>query len=122
MAALMGNLGLIELINLRQCLDNREPIELERRTLIRIRCLVMIYKTTIRRCKSADKACRDLRTSRDGQPFMGQSAIQYMTRNNGLNGILEVTQALTGQTPTLNAPVDEHPRPQNTKRKREAVA
>lgn len=105
LTALIG-VGLIQLLSLRKQVEEESITPLDRRTLIRIRCLVMLYKETAHRHGSIALARNDMRASRGGLPFMGQTPIQYMVRQ-GLKGIVETTRAVTGGLPDLKAPVTE---------------
>ncbi|WP_166255892.1 hypothetical protein [Marinobacter salicampi] len=88
--------GLLELEQLRK-LPARP---LERETLIRIRCYVLIYKKTARRAGTVDKAQRELRLARTGHPFFGKSPIHLMM-HGGKDGVADACMALTGRVPEM---------------------
>lgn len=88
--------GLIELEQLRKL--PAKPLETEK--LIRIRYYVLIYKETAKRAGSVDKAHREIRMARTGQPFLGKPPIHLMM-NGGMDGIAAACKALTGRIPEL---------------------
>lgn len=91
-------IGLIELEQLR-----RSPAtSLGREQLIRIRCLVMIYKDTLRRTGAVYRASNILRTPRAEKPFSGNSPFQLMI-NDGMVGIGSTCKALTGRVPDMSS-------------------
>lgn len=93
-SALIGS-GLLELDKIR-----KEPERTaNRERLIRIRCVVEIYRYLMKENGRDPLECsRVLRSRREGAPFYNQSALTHM--KTGLRELVEACKFFTSSTPT----------------------
>ena len=92
------NVGLIDL----QPLRTLPAQHLSREQLVRVRCLVMIYKVLMRKHGSISEARGELRSSRDEAPFKGKTPLKLML-SEGVVGIADACNALTGGAPEVSS-------------------
>jgi hypothetical protein len=94
LSALLGS-GLLELEKIRKEPETRAS----RERLIRIRCVVEIYRYLMKQNDRDPPECsRVLRSRRDGAPFYNQSALTHM--KTGLRELVESCKYFTSTTPT----------------------
>jgi hypothetical protein len=91
---LLGGIGLIQLEKFR----SESARELDRKTLIRIRCFVMIYKSLVYKNGSISKANREIRIPLSGSVFVGKSPLNHILRNDMI-GLMEVCKYFAGKLP-----------------------
>lgn len=88
------SVGLIELGRLKE-----EPAGgLERDRLLRIRCLVMIYRDLANKCRTLSEMRSRLLSPIEEAPFHGEMPIKYILGGE-TKFILDTCKALTGQSP-----------------------
>jgi len=94
--------GLIDLEKVR-----KTPAQDQNRNkLIRIRCLVMVYKYLRKNEGTLDGVSKKLREPVSDSPFFGSSPLRHMLKN-GVVGIAAATKFFTGSLPELQNKPEE---------------